>query len=102
MSERVPPTCSACTDMLETDGTYNMLVSGSQDAPCHSEDPWLPGSWSVPRFPFGSATVGGVNRGPSRYGFVSSRASAFNAGVKSVRSLSCTPCRSYGAGLDGI
>jgi hypothetical protein len=65
MSERVPPGCSACTVTVEIDGTYNMFVSGSHDAPCQRAEPWFAGACSVPRSS-AVATDGGVNSGPIR------------------------------------
>ena len=58
MSERSAPGLSATAVILVTDGTYNMLVSGSHAAPCHSAAPCAAGICSV-RAPAASATIGG-------------------------------------------
>src|SRR5262245_56957570 len=60
MSDRSPPGWSELIAMLVTDGTYNMLVSGSNAAPCQSAAPCEAGICSVPRRPSVPATIGGV------------------------------------------
>src|SRR5258706_8671084 len=79
--------------------TYATWVSGSYDPPFQ----FVPASARVSKASGPSAllTTGGVNIGPILYFFASSRASARNSGVKSIRSSVDTPVRSYGRGLVG-
>ena len=60
------------------------------------------GSINVPLVPSGAfASDAGVKIGPSRNALTPSTASARNAGVKSIRSSTATPWRSYGGGFVG-
>ena len=80
-----------------------MLVSGSKAAPVQAVPPLEPGNCSVPFVAPGSSprTDGGVNSGPVRYCLMIASASARSSAVKSMRSSSCSPCRSNGGGLVG-
>src|SRR5581483_4740500 len=51
ISERSPASVSDCPNIVEIDGMYSMLVSGSQDPPCHKADPCAPGALRTPRMP---------------------------------------------------
>src|SRR5436190_1627406 len=81
---------------LVIDGTYSTPVSGSNDAPAQFAPPAQPGLTMVP------FSEPGVNSGPISYSLTASRAACFNSGVKSIKSLSDTPCRSNAGGFDGI
>src|SRR5437868_1477607 len=81
---------------------YRILVSGSTDPPGQLAPPLKFGSTRVASGPSHLLTTGGEKSGPSLYRDTSLTASAFNAGVKSTRSSSVTPCRSKAGGLVGI
>src|SRR6478736_7719043 len=76
-----------------------MCVSGSYEPPFQ----FVPASARVSR-PSGPSillTTGGVNIGPIAYFFDKATASARSSGVKSIRSSTDTPVRSYAGGLVG-
>src|SRR5437588_1603404 len=83
------------------ENTYNTCVSGSYDPPAQFVPPVAEGSASVPSGPSIRLTTGGVNSGPMRYRLTSLIASARSSGVKSMRSSTETPWRSYAGGRDG-
>src|SRR4051794_22113217 len=76
-----------------------MCVSGSYEPPFQ----FVPASARVnrPSGPSTLLTTGGVNIGPIAYFFDKATASACSSGVKSIRSSTDTPVRSYGGGLVG-
>src|ERR1700688_1122103 len=78
-----------------------MCVSGSYDPPGQFVPPLFTAIASVPSGPSSLLTTGGVNIGPILYRETSLNASARNSGVKSMRSSTEEPCRSYARGLDG-
>src|SRR5688572_28198533 len=80
---------------LVIEGTYNVLVSGSKVAPAQFAPPAQPGFTIVP------FSDGGVKSGPVSNCLITSSAAAFSSGVKSIRSLSVTPWRSYAGGFVG-
>src|SRR5437867_2753611 len=78
-----------------------MPVSGSTAAPDQFAPPPALGRPSVPWFPPGTNSDGGVYSGPILKFLIAATAIARISGVKSARSSIVTPCYSNGAGLVG-
>src|SRR5215472_16478461 len=76
-----------------------MCVSGSYDPPGQFVPPVADGRINVANGPSGLLTTGGVNIGPILYRDTSLTASSCRAGVKSIKSESDTPWRSYAGGF---
>src|SRR5947209_5275484 len=102
MSEREPSDFTRPRAVgVVTEKTYSIFVSGSNDPPNQFDPPPADGSISVARGDGHVDTTGGVKSGPSLYRDATFNASALISGVKSMRSASETPCRSYAGGLVG-
>src|SRR5439155_26224383 len=78
-----------------------MCVSGSYDPPGQFVPPLFTAIASVPSGPSRLLTTGGVNIGPILYCETSFNACARSSGVKSIKSLTEEPWRSYAGGLVG-
>src|SRR5216684_4466093 len=78
-----------------------MWVSGSNDPPCQFVPPPSGYIARVPKGPSGLLTTGGVKIGPILNLDTTFRACSRNSGVKSIRSFTLTPWRSYAGGFVG-
>src|SRR5665213_1984768 len=85
----------------EHDDTKRRWVSGSKEPPAQLVPPLLVPNVSSASGPPILLSTGGMKTGPMAYDLISCNASARNFGVKSMRSSTEIPLRSYTGGLVG-